>query len=338
MLFVNLQTGARRRIVQIRKMKTHRYILSSTHIDSHRHKMAKSALDGAATQLNGPRKMRLGLEHIRTFPPFGVVTNGQVFQGVDKEYYLAGDNIFFDKQEILVLEDGTELLKESFSTGGYPFIECEETESTGLKIFTDPVNYEKPGDIFDIFEAAKEESGLPFDHGFLGRKSNLPPPETIITITQTLAIALGLVATKIPQKLGEAIGEDLAKFYKLISRIAVDTIKKAIPANRPINFVIAYPNPDSIVELVITTRKLDDVLNALTPGKLKLIQTKLDQLKNLNPEKIQFFYNTSLAWEFNYLLTRQGDVIGTIASFNRRNLLYNQILQAQEAQADNRTS
>ena len=313
-----------------------RYILSSTHTDSHGHKMAKSALDGAVEQMNGPRKMRLGLEHIRTFPPFGIVANGEVYQGEDKEYYLAGDNIFFDKQESLVLEDGMELIKESFSLGSYPFIECELEESKELEISTDPVNYKKIADIFDIFKAAREESGMQFKYHFFGRKSDLPHPETIITITTIVALALGLGAKKIPEKLGDAAGEDLANFYKLVSRLAIDTIKNVIPANRPINFVVSYPNPDCIVELVITTRKPDDVLNALTEEKLQIVQTKIEQLKKLNAEKIQFIFNDNLNWEFNYLLTQKGEVIGTKKSFNKRNLLYNQILQAQEEREVNR--
>jgi hypothetical protein len=67
----------------------------------------------------------------------------------------------------------------------------------------------------------------------------------------------------------------------------------------------------------------------LTKEKLKLISDKVEQLKNLEPEKIQFIYNDSETWEFNYLLSKNGSVIGTIKSFNKRNELYNKILEKQ---------
>jgi hypothetical protein len=111
----------------IRKQK---YIVSSTHLDSQGYMMMKSALDSMLPQLNGRRKPRLGLEHIRTFPPFGAISNGEVFKGDDEHYYLSAEMLYFDKQEVITLEDGTRLVKEYFSEGEYPFIECEEIEVT----------------------------------------------------------------------------------------------------------------------------------------------------------------------------------------------------------------
>jgi hypothetical protein len=310
--------------------KKQRCVISTTHLDSQGYKMAKSALESALPQLNGRRKIRLGLEHIRTFPPFGVMMNGEVFQGDDKEFYLAADSVYFDKQEFFKLEDGTELVKESFSEDKHPFIDCEEEEVEKLGISTDPANYDSPKDIFEINKLVAEESDLEFTQHLFGRKSDLPDPETVITITKTLAITLGIIKTKIPEKIGEAVGDDLIKFYKLISKLAIETIKKVKPTNRPKNFVITYPNPDCIIELVITTHKPDRVLNALVKEKLAIIESKIQQLENLKPEKIQFIFSDNDNWEFNYLLSEDGSVIGTIKSFKKRNMLYNQILQNQK--------
>jgi len=310
----------------IRKQK---YIVSSTHLDSQGYVMMKSALDSMLLQLNGKRKPRLGLEHIRTFPPFGAISNGEVFQGDDKQYYLSAEMMYFDKHEFITLDDGTKLLKEYFSEGEYPFIECEEPETDKISIATDPANFEKLNEHEEIYELVKQESDLDFDTQEFGRKSQLTDPEIIITITTILATTLGIIKSKVTEKLGDAIGEDLVKFYKLISKLAVETIKKAKPSNRPKNFVISYPNTECNIELVITTHKADRVLNSLTAEKLKTISDKLEQLKNLDPEKIQFTFNENDIWEFNYLLTKTGAVIGTIKSFNKRNELYNKILEQQ---------
>lgn len=311
----------------IRKDK---YVVSSTHIDSHGYVMQKSVLENMLPQINGERKPRLGLEHIRTFPPFGVIMNGEVIQGSDEHYYLTAEMTYFDKQEIITLEDGTKLIKESFSEGEYPFIECDEDETSKLSISTDPVNYDTHNDIKEIYNSISQETDLEYSTNLIGRKSQLPDPETIITITSNFAILLGLIKTKIPEKLGEVIGEDLAKFYKLVSRLAIETIKRTKPSNRPNNFVISFPNPECNIELVVTTNKADTVLNALTKEKLQIITDKTEQLKNLDPEKIQFIFNDNGNWEFNYLLSKTGSVIGTIKSFKKRNELYNNILEKQE--------
>jgi hypothetical protein len=310
----------------IRKQK---YIISSTHLDSQGYMMTKSALDSMLPQLNGKRKPRLGLEHIRTFPPFGAISNGEVFQGSDKQYYLSAEMLYFDKQEFITLDDGTQLVKEFFSEGEYPFIECEEIETKKLSVATDPANYERHNELNEIYYLVRQETDLEFETSEFGRKSELSDPETVITITTILATTLGIVKSKVTEKLGDAIGEDLAKFYKLISKLAVETIKKVKPANRPKNFVISYPNTNCNIELVITTHKADRVLNSLTVDKLKIIAEKVEQLKNLDAEKIQFTYNDNDFWEFNYLLSKTGAVIGTIKSFNKRNELYNKILEKQ---------
>lgn len=310
-------------------IRKQRYIVSSTHLDSQGFMMLKSALDSMLPQLNGKRKPRLGLEHIRTFPPFGAISNGEVFQGDDKQYYLSAEMMYFDRQEFITLDDGTRLVKEYFSEGEYPFIECEENEVEKLSIATDPANFEKLNEHKEIYKLVKQESDLEFETSEFGRKSELPDPETVITITTIIATTLGIIKSKVTEKLGDAIGEDLAKFYRLISKLTVETIKKAKPSNRPKNFVISYPNTECNIELVITTHKADRVLNSLMTEKLKTVADKVEQLKNLDAEKIQFTFNDNDIWEFNYLLTRTGAVIGTIKSFNKRNELYNKILEKQ---------
>lgn len=310
----------------IRKQK---YIVSSTHLDSQGFMMTKNALESMLSKLNGKRKPRLGLEHIRIFPPFGAISNGELFQGEDEQYYLSAEMMYYDKREYVTLDDGTKLLKEYFSEGEFPFIECEESEVSNVSIATDPANFEKINEHKEIYESVKQESDLEFETSEFGRKSQLPDPEILITITKILAISLGIVKSKVTEKLGDAIGGDLAKFYKLVSKLAVETIKKAKPSNRPKNFVISYPNNKCNIELVITTHRADEVLNSLTIEKLKIIADKVKQLENFDSEKIQFTLNEDGVWEFNYLLTKTGAVIGTIKSFNKRNELYNQILEKQ---------
>ena len=223
-------------------MKRHKITVSSTRLDSQGYKMTKEALENMLPYLNGKRKVRLGLEHIRTFPPFGVIMNGEIVQGEDNHLYLNAESIYFDNQSLLTLDDGTEYIKESFKEGSFPFVECKPETVSIIIVSTDPTSFKNHDEIEELSKIVAKQSGLEFNNSLMGRKSELPDPETVITITKTIAVALGIMKTKIPQMIGEAVGEDLAKFYKFISSLAVETIKRTIPANRPKNFVIEFPN------------------------------------------------------------------------------------------------
>jgi hypothetical protein len=311
-------------------VKRQKITVSSTHLDSQGDVMTKQALESMLPFLNGDRKVRLGLEHIRTFPPFGVIANGEIIQGDDEHFYLVAESAYFDKRVMLILEDGTELVKEYFSEGRFPFVECKAEPTSGVHFSTDPTNFRHRDEVDEFTKIVADESGLDFSTSLLGRKSKLPDPETIITITEYLAVALGLTKTKVLEKTGEAIGDDLAKFYKFISSLAIQTVKRAIPANRPKTFVIDFPNDECIIELVIKTHVADKVLQALEKERLEFVEKRVDQLSNLNPEKIQFIFNKAEEWEFNYLLSKDGAVIGRLKAFNKRNKLYNDILKAQK--------
>jgi len=305
-------------------MKTEKIILSSTHLDSQSTIILESALYSALPSINGQRKPRLGVEHIRTFPPLGVLNNGEVKQGGDGHFYLIAENYFFDNREYLELEDGARFIMESFSEYEFPFNECDEEELNKTLISIDPSNFESPDDINDFFNNINSE--LDTDKEFHGRKSLIPDPEIIISIQTAIALALGMGLKKIPEKMGDAIGDDLVKFYNLLKKVSVEALKRSIPKNRPNNFVIIYPNKKCIIELVVTTKSADLVLESVLPDKMKGINEKIQMLLKLKPEKIQFIFEEN-KWFFNYLLTENGKVIGREKSFNERDETYANLLK-----------
>jgi len=219
-------------------IEKHKYIISSTNVDSQGDRMSKSALEGMLPQLNGKRKPRLGLEHVRIFPPLGVIMNGELIQKDNEHFYLTAEMVYFDEQQIISLEDGAQLLKQYFSEGEYPFRECNQKESDKVIIAADPANFDSHLDFNKIGDLISLETDLEFEIKFISRKSELPDPEMIVTVTKTIAVALGLIKSKVLEKVGEAIGDDLAKFYKLITKLTIEMIKRTKPSNRPKNFVI----------------------------------------------------------------------------------------------------
>jgi predicted hydrocarbon binding protein len=308
--------------------KKQKSVFSSTHIDSQGMMMTKEALESLLPFLNGERRVKLGVEHVRAFPPMGIITNGEIFQGEDGHHYITAESIYFDNYERVELEDGTVFLKESFKDEelNKPFLESEPEEISTISISTDPANFENPRGFEELMKTITQESEMEFEQSMIGRKSELPDPELVVRITDIIVIALGIGASKIPQKIGEAIGEDLAKFYKLIKTTANEMIKRTIPANRPKNFVIEFNYKKAVIELIISTNNTDDVLNAVSQEKIYSINDKLEKLKRFKPEKVQFLFNKDKEWEFNFLLTNKGEAIGKEKSFRKRNETFKRII------------
>jgi len=307
-----------------------RIVMSSTHIDKHRTKMTKEALESGLEFINGDRKPRLGLEHNQTLPPLGRINNGEVVQGDDGEYYLVADQEFFDIQESIILSNGLALIIESFSDKNFPFVECEFEEIDKIKIKYDFVNFESYQKGKEFITELQKNSEVEFDGSVFSRKSAIPDPEIIIRITEVLGIALGIGLRKIPEKLGDAIGEDLAKFYRLLSNTIKKSVLELLPKNQPIHFIVEIPFEKSLVELIVTTRNPDIALNAYNREAISKLRSDMDVLINtFNAEKIQYFLNENNIWELNYMLTKEGKVIGTKKSFKRRNDFFQEMIEKQ---------
>ena len=74
------------------------------------------------------------------------------------------------------------------------------------------------------------------------------------------------------------------------------------------------------IEFVARSNDSNAVLSALIEEKLVTTLSRAEQLNALfHSEKIQFLLDEKGEWEFNYLLTETGAVIGTEKSFSRRN-------------------
>lgn len=319
-------------------MEKQQIVLSSTHVDSHGMMMTKEALDNSAEMINSGRNPRLGLEHDMSFPPLGRITNAEVIQGKDGEYYLVAYQEYFDNRKQTTLEDGTVLYKEYFNEGGKPFTESKPEPKEKVEFKTDPVNFENRDSLEEFVDEIRQESNLDFDKELLLRKSVLPDPEIVIQVTSIIAVAIGVIKSKVTEKLGEAIGDDIANFYKFLRASAIGMIKRAIPKNKPITFVVEV-HDEIIVELIIKSNNPDEVVSAFTYDTLSKIQEKIISSKNyFNAEKIQFSFNEEKSWELNYMLTKDGATIGTKKAFDRRDKAFSELVNKMIEKNDNNAS
>ncbi|HRW97867.1 MAG: hypothetical protein H6568_11825 [Lewinellaceae bacterium] len=305
-------------------MERRQIVLSSTHVDRHGEMMTKEALEMGAETINSGRRPRIGVEHDMTLPPLGRISNAEVIQGEDGEYYLVAYQEFFDSAEELELADGEIVVREYFSTGGTPFAEVQTETSEIIVISIDPQNFENYKDADSFYSELQNESEIEFKKLGLSRKSFISDPEIVFQLAENyIYLFFGYklakkILKKTTNKLANKVSDDLAGTYDLIKKGVAKMIKRANPKDRPITYIFEFPAPIQI-ELIAIDKTPDEIVNSLKTDTLKKLEKKLDELTyKFDTEKIQFELNDQNKWELNYLLTVNGESIGTKKSISKR--------------------
>ena len=286
--------------------------------------MTKEALEMGAETINSGRRPRIGVEHDMTLPPLGRISNAEVIQGEDGEYYLVAYQEFFDSAEELELADGEIVVREYFSTGGTPFAEVQTETSEIIVISIDPQNFENYKDADSFYSELQNESEIEFKKLGLSRKSFISDPEIVFQLAENyIYLFFGYklakkILKKTTNKLANKVSDDLAGTYDLIKKGVAKMIKRANPKDRPITYIFYFFSPIQI-ELIAIDKTPDEIVNSLKTDTLKKLEKKLDELTyKFDTEKIQFELNDQNKWELNYLLTVNGESIGTKKSISKR--------------------
>lgn len=305
-------------------MKRQQIVLSSTHVDQHGQMMTKEVLEMGAETINSGRRPRIGVEHDMTLPPLGRISNAEVIHGEDGAFYLVAFQEFFDSAEEITLNDGEVVIKEFFSTGGTPFAEVKTEISDKIVISIDPQNFENYQDADNFYSELQKESEIEFEKIGLSRKSFISDPELVFQFAEnSIYLFFGYkiaqkILKKTTDKLAEKVSDDLASTYDLIKKGVAKMIKRANPKNRPITYIFEFPAPIQI-ELIAIDKSPEAIVNALKKDTLIKLEKKLDELTyKFDVEKIQFELNDKGKWELNYLLTINGESIGTQKSITKR--------------------
>lgn len=289
----------------------------TTTVDLHGDCFTREALLEAQAQINGPACASVGLEHDSTIPPLGKVTAAEIQDREEGVTELIITQEIFENESRLILPDGTILFKAESDADRRPFKTPEGEEETSLSV--DPHSFPAGTSPEAFFEAVAAQSDLaPFVRHTRFRKSAIPDAEPVIAIGKLAVTAfLGKkLVEKISDRLAEAISNDVAKLYALF-RTAVLTFAR-YPWNRPACYVIQLSG-EPFVEFVAKTSNPDSLINALTVEHCAAALDKALTLERiLGATKVQFLLNDQGQWEFNFLLTLDGAVIGTEASYRRR--------------------
>lgn len=156
------------------------------------------------------------------------------------------------------------------------------------------------------------------------RKALLPDPEIVFQLAQSYLLChfLKPVARKLGEKLADSTADYALKESKRVMNMINSALReflfRCIPSTRPANIIFDYPGTPHI-ELIARTRDKDLVLNALSSHQLSKVGKKITDLsKHINIAKVQFVLSNKGKWKFNYLLTDNGEVIGTKTVLKKR--------------------
>jgi len=118
----------------------------------------------------------------------------------------------------------------------------------------------------------------------------------------------------------DAIEPQLKRFFDVVIETVSKTAKNAIPLLRPITYIVKV-NGDINIDFVVQSRDPNVVIRAFA-GDFTEISKQVDELRNrFDAEMVQFLLDEKEQWRFNYLLTRDGKVIGSKMSYDRQAVL-----------------
>jgi hypothetical protein len=286
--------------------------------------MTKEALDGAATQINGIRKLPWTMNHRRELPPLGRMEDGRIEQKGNL-VLLTAQPINFQHRQTIPWEDST-LIMESFDKEA-PFLSRHDDTISGISISLDRSNFTSE-EAFERFNNSLYQLDKSVKLEMHGRKSQIPAPEIIIGISKLIVLykVLEPFTKKILEKLGDDVYEELKKQLKIFSKYVVHVCKatreSSIPKNKRLT-VIFEIHSDPFIELIVKSDDSSMLSKGLSEKKLGTLQSELTKFcSHFAVDKIQFKLNDKGNWKFNFLITKKGEVIGNKEAFKERDKQY----------------
>ncbi|NUO01178.1 MAG: hypothetical protein HUU01_11245 [Saprospiraceae bacterium] len=303
-------------------------ILATTNRDSHGDIISLEALQQMCDIMNGERTVRMGINHNPLLPPLGQYSKAYIVKDERGEYLLCADPILLDNYEII---DEKENLVHNFRKGLRGFNEVRFEAPDNISVDVDFFNFSNPGDADKFFQELIEEVDRDIEVFEKIRKELHPDPELIITLTKAFLgyKILKPIAEKLSEKVAEKIAEDLATNYEKIKKIIKKSLHFFDKKYKKITLIIEIPNSEIHIELA-TTISIENIkvfMDKLTNNEIeKVVENSLKMKHLFNGEKIQFVLSDGAEWEFTYMLTKEGGVIGKKHLFEIRNQQYKVLL------------
>jgi hypothetical protein len=307
--------------------------ISSSSIDRHGDYLGE-ILPTAIEMINGNSKMRMLLNHRRDLPPIGYWDNAElVFDEVANVNLVKAEEKFFGEKQALAWDSTIIQIRPENAIS----LKNRNKYIQSLVVSVDKNNlgsFEEHGKLGEEIKAISQQE---IDFEMHSRKSSLTDPELIIKLAPTVMVLYPLFQPFL-KKMGEKIAEDMAndvyqysktkirEFQKYIFKVIRIARNRSIPRDKALTTIFEIPG-HPYIELYAKTDDADLVSKALSERKMGLIYSEISRLaKFLTIEEIHFSLSEKGSWKFTYLVTNDGDIVGTKKSFDSRDKLHKKIL------------
>lgn len=286
------------------------------------------SLESAAKQISeSKRKVVVLAEHDHTCPPLGMTVSGRVVEIEDGYHGLEVISALYGNPVCVDLPNGHSGFLQELPEYPHPLTSSDFGDSQLPEIQIDPSNFGgfEDASVF-LGEIRKIAPELEYETGVMERRSLIPDPEVVFRLGLSLS-AIWFVA-RVSKAAADAVEPRLKGFFDVIMETILKTAKTAIPILRPITYIVKV-NGDPNVDFVVRSRDPNVVIRAFA-GDFSEISKQVVALRiRFGAEMIQFLLDEKGQWKFNYLLTRDGKVIGSKMSYDRQAVL----LREMEAKA-----
>ncbi|HEY3296658.1 MAG TPA: hypothetical protein VGL38_14600 [bacterium] len=296
-------------------------IIATTQMSRHGFCITRDYLERASQDIRLKGCMPIDVEHIHTVPPIGRIAETRVVALDDNVYALVAKLEYFELERPYVLPSGDPVVWRRVNGPSHPFA-SDASPPAILGIQYDPVNIDSEDDLQFIKAALPMDGAAVFSP--FSRNARIPDPELIIAVGEALVklFLVKYVLKPIAEEIGRQISAEFGVFMRSTKSVCARWAQRAIPLGKCRTYIVHIAGTPEI-DLAAETADVDLFLGALTEEKTgEAIRHAHDLHQHIAATKIQYLLDGDGHWKFNYLLTSEGDVIGTPLSFDRQKRRY----------------
>ena len=290
-------------------------------------RLTRRAIESIPDQVNGERSLPYLVEHDPYCMPIGKIKEAWVEPLEDEYVAMARIHVEDDARSALHVRSGTELVYLDFASAPKPFVQqFKKADQSLVTVGVDLANfYDKQNHAAFIDAVSSIDDEITCEH--VGRHSLVPEPLIQFVLSHPdISVALSVVGAwtlkRVEKFIRYTIDETLKKIADEISDILSAKIRKTVSLykncqsgdERPIQIQIIVPNDINLILLMRIDR--DEEFPSIN---LKKLTTEMEKYGDLlqQAEEVTFARTGVDDWEFQYLKTRAGEVIGSSECYKR---------------------
>ena len=292
--------------------------LATTHLLADGYCLAKQVLDDWAFEINEAEWALPGnLEHDLTLPPIGKSISAEVKRLEDGEYALEARYEIFENPVELMLSNGSIGFLWQSQQDFRPFKSAEPDRSGSFVVSYSNRGFSDPNGENDFLALVNQKPKFESSPGPIIRRS-VDPEALLLVLLPFLGVVGAVTAQKLADRISDRFADELLDLYEIIRAGVIGLAKDRIDHFRSVT-VVATSRGTPEVEFVAKVNDPTRVISALTQEQLGgAIDRAIDLFESTDARKVQFILNESAEWDFNFLLTGSGKVIGSEASYTRQ--------------------